>query len=172
MEKLYKMKINETVNVDLHTTVQRVPGGWRYITALREGITSDFIPYNKEFEPKKEKAIQTAIEFDSQEITKLINYWNGKGIVKCIKATSEIEKSYKNAIKSFGKENIKIAIDNYSTVLNDKEYFFNTIWSLKDFLKQSNAMPTFMKDGSKYLNYKKQASSSNVSSGFGNIERV
>ena len=53
------------------------------------------------------------------------------------------------------KEEIKRCIDRYYMVINDKDYYFKTIWSLYEFLSQSNTIIDFTVNGIKWVNYSK-----------------
>ena len=59
----------------------------------------------------------------------------------------------KRLTEDYSKEEILKAIDNYVTVVNDKNYLFDYKWNLETFLQKSNALPDFMDDGSKWRSY-------------------
>ena len=61
-----------------------------------------------------------------------------------------------NAIKEYGIERVKSAIDRYSIILADKEYFFDYVWSLDLFCKKDKALSCFLDGGEKWENYKKE----------------
>lgn len=103
-------------------------------------------------------------EKDEEKLEKarlLLNHWNSKKIIvhkDTLSLLQDIVKIKDNNCKDYTYDSICMFIDRYATILNDKSYFFEYKWSLKDFLKQKNAMPTFAEDGSKwndYLNRKK-----------------
>ena len=83
----------------------------------------------------------------------ILEYWNSKDIIKHKELNEQTEKAIKNALKEFGEEQIKTAIDRYSQVIKDTSYYFDTKWTLCEFLKQRNAMPDFLDNGSKWVNY-------------------
>ncbi len=57
MDKLYELKLHETLNLEDHSLVRRVPGGWIYvefvesIVAAGEGhfLSPVFVPFDDEF---------------------------------------------------------------------------------------------------------------------------
>lgn len=59
----------------------------------------------------------------------------------------------KKALDLYGQAQIKQAIENYSIVLNDSTYYFSTRWTIGDFVKQTNALPDFLPEGIKWINY-------------------
>lgn len=60
----------------------------------------------------------------------------------------------KKHLKEHSIEEIKMTIDRYFKVINDKDYFFNTYWSAEKFFKQGNTFNDFLEEGSKWINYK------------------
>lgn len=84
--------------------------------------------------------------------TEIFNYWNSKEIIKHDKIDTHL-KAIKGALKENTVEQVKIYIDRYAKVVKDKNWFFNTKWTLTEFLKQKNAMNDFKDDGSKWVNY-------------------
>jgi hypothetical protein len=52
MEKIYEMKLHESIMLDDFGYVKRVPGGWIYKDVSLNGfIATTFVPYNREFLP-------------------------------------------------------------------------------------------------------------------------
>lgn len=82
----------------------------------------------------------------------ILEYWNSKNIIKH-KESKELFTVIEKAIKIYGVEEIKKCIDRYHTILNDGNYFFNYKWTLKEFLKQKNAISSFSDEGSKWNDY-------------------
>lgn len=146
---IYKLNLHETVIIN-GMNITRIPGGWIYeVNAIP--IKVDF---NKEFEPKKPK--QTTIEIGNTVTENLINYYNSKNIIKTQiseKIVNEITSLLRTVLKIYTKEQIKESIDNYSEAYKS-EFFFSTPWNLVTFLKQKNAMPSFINGGSKQIQYK------------------
>ena len=83
----------------------------------------------------------------------IFDHWNSKSIIKHSVLNETILKAIKQSLKEFSLEQIKLYIDRYAQVINNKDYFFNTKWTLAEFLKQKNAMRDFSDEGSKWLNY-------------------
>lgn len=90
------------------------------------------------------------------KVLEIYNYWNSKDIVVHRKISKPMERHILNALKDYSVEEIKKAIDNYNTVIKDKDYFFAYVWSLDTFIKQSNGLPHFVDSGEKWLNYCKK----------------
>lgn len=90
------------------------------------------------------------------KVLEIYTYWNSKDIVVHRKISKPMERHILNALKDYSVEEIKKAIDNYNTVIKDKDYFFAYVWSLDTFIKQSNGLPHFVDSGEKWLNYCKK----------------
>ena len=69
------------------------------------------------------------------------------------KVDQSIRGEIKKAISKYSIEYVITAINNYAIVLADKDYALNYAWDIRKFLKQSNAMPDYMSDGVKWVNY-------------------
>ncbi|WP_415306318.1 hypothetical protein [Clostridium perfringens] len=93
---------------------------------------------------------------EQKKINSIFEYWNSKGIVKHRALTKEIEKAIIKTLKEYTEEEIKVCIDNYNEILKDQDYYFNYIWTLKDFLIRKTGINTFRIDGAKMINYKKE----------------
>ncbi len=83
----------------------------------------------------------------------IFDTWNAQNIIKHKELNQEIEKVIDKLLNVYTKEDIKRSIEHYGIIYNDKDYYFNYKWSLLEFLKQKNAMPDFLDNGSKWLNY-------------------
>lgn len=82
----------------------------------------------------KDKISKDKISKDS--INNIFNYWNTKKIVTHIKLTSAIRTKINTTLKEYSEVNIKKSIDNYKKALDDKKYFWDYRWELKDFLQR------------------------------------
>ena len=100
---------------------------------------------------------------DNNKYKEVFDYWNSKSIIKHSVLNETILKSIKQSLKEFSLEQIKLYIDRYVQVINNKDYFFNTKWTLNEFLKQKNAMLDFTDEGSKWLNYISFKAKNNIS---------
>lgn len=89
----------------------------------------------------------------SISVQKIFSIWNQQNIVIHKELTPEINKSADKAIKLYGLDNVIIAIQRYAQVFWDKDYFFDYKWTLVKFLSQKNALPDFLDEGDKWLNY-------------------
>lgn len=104
-----------------------------------------------------------SISYNKKE-EEIFKYWNNKEIIEHRELTPIIAKQITKSIKEYGLDNLKTYIDRYAEVYHDKNYYFDTKWTLVEFLKQSNAVSSFTDEGSKWLNYlesKKQKNKKN-----------
>lgn len=90
------------------------------------------------------------------KILDIYNYWNSLGKPAHTKLTDTFVKAIKKALKTYSSEEIKKAMQNYKTVINDNSYYFDYTWGIDTFLKQSNGLPHFVDSGEKWLNYCKK----------------
>ena len=88
-----------------------------------------------------------------KELQELFDFWNSKGIVVHRTINEKMVKVLKKALELYGQAQIKQAIENYSIVLSDSTYYFKTRWTIGDFVTQSNALPDFLPEGIKWINY-------------------
>lgn len=95
----------------------------------------------KEIQKKEEKYVE------------IFDFWNSQHIQTHKKLTDEMKKAIDKALKTYSIEDIKTAIQRYGTIYNSN-YYWHYQWRLDDFLKQKNALPDFLDEGSKWLNYK------------------
>lgn len=91
----------------------------------------------------------------SNSIINIYEYWNSKDIIKHQQLTDETKKAIEKALKTYKEEEIKEYIDRYNKVLKDKDWYFDTKWTLAEFLKQRNGISNFTDEGSKWINYLK-----------------
>ena len=82
----------------------------------------------------------------------ILDYWNSKKIIQHEKIDNHL-KAIQKALKENSLEEIKTYIDRYSKVIKDTNWYFNTKWTLTEFLSQKNAMNDFKDNGSKWVNY-------------------
>lgn len=88
-----------------------------------------------------------------KELQELFDFWNSKGIVVHRTINEKMVQLLKKALDLYGQAQIKQAIENYSIVLSDSTYYFKTRWTIGDFVTQSNALPDFLPEGIKWINY-------------------
>lgn len=88
-----------------------------------------------------------------KELQELFDFWNSKGIVVHRTINEKMAQLLKKALDLYGQAQIKQAIENYSIVLSDSTYYFKTRWTIGDFVTQSNALPDFLPEGIKWINY-------------------
>lgn len=89
-----------------------------------------------------------------KNIISLFDFWNQQEIIKHSKLTEKMKKAIEERLKEYSVIEIKEFIKRYVTVINDKNYYFNTTWTLEEFFKQKNTMPCFTNEGSKWISYK------------------
>jgi len=90
---------------------------------------------------------------DTEEILEIFNYWNSKNLIQHKKLDLDTNKNIRKALKEYHIDDILDAIDNYAKVVKDNNYYFDTVWPLKKFMKQQNALPEFTNEGAKWLSY-------------------
>lgn len=118
--------------------------------------------FSEQKEEQKKTSISNGLKCNEEQkeeqkkINSIFEYWNSKGIVKHRALTKEIEKAIIKTLKEYTEEEIKVCIDNYNEILKDQDYYFNYIWTLKDFLIRKTGINTFRIDGAKMINYKKE----------------
>lgn len=90
------------------------------------------------------------------KVLDIYNYWNSLGKPAHTKLTDAFVKAIKKALKTYSSEEIKRAMQNYKTVINDNSYYFDYRWGIDTFLNRSNGLPHFVDSGEKWLNYCKK----------------
>lgn len=100
------------------------------------------------------KSIINKLNTNKEIYIGIFDTWNAQNVIKHKELNQEIEKVIDKLLKVYTEEDIKRSIEHYGIIYNDKDYYFNYKWSLLEFLKQKNAMPDFLDNGSKWLNYK------------------
>lgn len=117
---------------------------------------------NKLLVNSNKKEVNNVSKDTDNILSQILRYWNDKSkqyrtdsfkmpTHKTI--TPALEKAINKALGLYGFNNITIAIEHYAMIGNDDSYYFNYVWTLEEFCKQSNALPEFLEDGSKWLNY-------------------
>lgn len=134
----------------------------------KKGIQSIYFltRFSEQKEEQKKNSIFNNLKLDKEQkeeqkeeqkkINSIFEYWNSKDIVKHRALTKEIEKAIIKTLKEYTEEEIKVCIDNYNEILKDQDYYFNYVWTLKDFLIRKTGINTFRIDGAKMINYKKE----------------
>lgn len=89
---------------------------------------------------------------NDSDINIIVGFWNQQNIISHKKITPDLKTAIKKAIKGYSVDEVKEAIRNYSEILKS-DYFENYKWTLQQFLNQKNAMPEFLNEGSKWINY-------------------
>ena len=82
----------------------------------------------------------------------IFEHWNSKKIIVHKKLTDKIKRKIRGALNTYSPDEIKKAIDNYSTVLTSDEYYWTYKWTLEDFLQRG--VEKFLTDAC-FENYKK-----------------
>src|SRR5690606_37442417 len=63
-------------------------------------------------------------------IREIYEYWNSKGIIKHRKMTAQMRSRINARLREYSLDELKKAIDNYATVLNDENYYWTHRWTL------------------------------------------
>lgn len=74
----------------------------------------------------------------NKDIYIVFEHWKSKGIINHKTLTEKMESHINARITEHGVEPILKAIDNYSIVLNDDNYYWTHRWTLQDFMKPNN----------------------------------
>lgn len=141
--------------------VERLREKWRKKKEVfsRENNTENLMENSQETGERKEKRNKVnqseSILYTDSEL-EILNFWNMQGIVKH-EQTAEMQKAIKNGIRKYKKSDIIISITNYSTIFHDQSYFYNHIFRLDKFLRQSNGVPDFLDQGQQWLNYQNRS---------------
>ncbi len=110
----------------------------------------EIAPNNKEYNIDIKESI---INNNTKEIfEKIFECWNQKKIV-VHRNIEDFKTKIKNALKEHTADEIMLAIEHYSIVLNDSSYFYKYKWNLNDFLGREKGYTEFLDNGSKWLNY-------------------
>jgi len=82
----------------------------------------------------------------------ILSIWNAEEIIKHTES-EPLKKEIAKALKKPGKENVILAINQYSKLLHDTEFYYSNKFTLLNFLKQKNGLPNFLSDGQVWVNY-------------------
>lgn len=88
-----------------------------------------------------------------EDIITVFNFWNNQKISNHRELTEPIKKTIEKVLKNNSIEDVKTAISRYSEANKSGFKPCEYLWSLEKFLKQKNALPEFLSDGNKWLNY-------------------
>lgn len=136
-------EIDTTGGTEIDTTINNICNN----TIFNTNNKNININIDKKEKYKKEKS---KLEIYNE----IFNFWNEKNIIIHRFLTEKTIKAIDNALKTYTCDEIKTYIDRYDEVIKYKNYFFNTKWTLGEFLTQSNAIGSFTDEGGKWLNFK------------------
>lgn len=85
-------------------------------------------------------------------INYIYSHWNSKEIIIHKKINDTISKHINARLKEYSVEELKEAIDNYKTILEEEKYFLNYKWTLSDFMKPNN-VSKFMTNSDPFTSY-------------------
>ena len=85
-------------------------------------------------------------------IREIYEHWNSKGIIKHRKMNAQMKSHINARLKEYSFEELKKAIDNYATVLNDDKYYWTHRWTLNDFMKPGN-VARFVDEAEPLINF-------------------
>jgi hypothetical protein len=96
--------------------------------------------------------------YNNTVINNIYTRWNEYNIIKHKILTSKMENKIKSILKDYTDKDVYKSIENYNTVLNDGNSFFNYKWTLVDFLQRG--FEKFLDDASltNYCNDNKKGS--------------
>jgi len=95
----------------------------------------------------------TDIDIDKEYIYTLFNYWNEKEIIKHRKMNQAMQSHINARLEEYSIDELKKAIDNYSTILQSDNYYWTHKWSLQDFMKPNN-VARFVDESEPLSNFK------------------
>lgn len=99
-----------------------------------------------------EKEIIYLPEID--DVKSIFEYWNEKGIVKHRELTQKMRSTINARLETYTVDELREAIDNYSSILKSDKHFFSYKWALNDFFNPSNVV-MFLTENDPYTNYLK-----------------
>lgn len=91
---------------------------------------------------------------DINNIYIVFDKWNSKAnVINHKKISKQIEDLCNKALKAYNLEDILESFDRLDEAVADDKYFYDTKWSLVNFLKQSNGISNWMDEGQQWNNY-------------------
>ncbi len=126
---------------------------------IREGQTAP--PREGEVTPPRE-GLLTPQEIKKENIKeniysisahKVLSVWNEQKIINHKTLTGEISKAINLALNKYGLKEVVLAIQRYSKLYHDPDYFFSYKWTLVNFLSRRRGLPDFLDGGEKWENY-------------------
>ena len=151
-------KKDTDLDTDLDTNLSSISNGLKVIKDTN--LDTDLDTSKKENE--KEKVKSNICSISDSAFTKIFNLWNSKNIIKHKKATDNMVRAYKKALKTYTDNEIVEAIENYNKCLKDDNFYYTHRFTLEKFLKQANGISNFVNDGEVYINYLNQANTKPV----------
>lgn len=85
----------------------------------------------------------------------VFNFWNEKKIAIHRYLTEAMVRKIDKALKIYGLDQIKEAIEHYAEVYH-ADYYLDYKWTLEEFLSQSNCLPAFLTGGKHWVNYREK----------------
>lgn len=149
IEKNLIIKVSEKINDVIHNKYKANLNVLNYSGSAEIALGGKKIAPNNIEDSIDNKEISIINNTKEMEI---FEHWNKKNIVTH-RDFQKFEKKIKNALKEHDAEEINLAIDHYSEILNDSNYFFKYRWGLDEFLARSKGYTEFLNNGVKWLNY-------------------
>lgn len=103
-----------------------------------------------EIEKEKEKTYIPEID----DVKTLFDHWNTMGIVKHRELTQKMRSVVNARLETYTVDELKEAIDNYSSILKSDKHFFSYKWAMMDFFNASNVV-MFLTENDPFNNYLK-----------------
>jgi predicted phage replisome organizer len=92
-------------------------------------------------------------EFD--DVKDIFEHWNKAGIIKHRELTQKMRSAINARLNSYTADELKEAINNYSSILKSDKHFFSYKWSMADFFNPENFI-RFLTENDPYTNYLKE----------------
>ncbi len=112
----------------------------------------DKIPQIKNSNIKLQQEKETYKEKENNDVCVVVDFWNAQNLMPCDNITQDLAKAVRTQIKIYTLADICEYIRRYAEVLHSKFYISHQ-WSLRSFLTKRNAMPDFVDNGEKWLEY-------------------
>lgn len=106
---------------------------------------------DKEEIEKKEKIIYS--DLPSKSVQEIYEHWNNQNIHKHKKLSESMVKEIEKCLKKYSVQEILDAITLYSDAFYDSKYYYDHIWTLEKFIKQSNGICDWMDEGQRRIHY-------------------
>lgn len=93
-------------------------------------------------QPSLNQALTTNknVEECKEGIYTIFDHWNTKGIIKHKKMNQKMKSHINARLEEYKLDDLKKAIDNYKSILDEEKYYWSHKWTLQDFMKPNNVV--------------------------------